>query len=125
MPKYPDFAKWLEKQYLEWQRREGGRKTMTEFAAWLEISNPTVNQWLNGQSRPRPEFAFRLAKRLGLGVYKELGLPIPDPLLFEIQKNWDSFSETDKEAIGKILEAQQRRDEEHPKKNTLRVVRHA
>ena len=95
MTKYPAFAKWLEKQYIEWQRREGERKTATEFAEWLEIGNATVNQWLNGQARPRPEFAFRLAKRLGLEVYQQLNLPSPDPRLFKVQMNWDRYTEAE------------------------------
>lgn len=116
MTEYPEFAKWLETQYLEWQQRAKGRKTVTEFAAWLDIGNATVSQWINGQARPRPEFAFRLAQRLGLEVYKQLNLPAPDPLLFEVQCNWDKFTDEDKALIGRLLEEQQNRDEAQSKK---------
>jgi transcriptional regulator with XRE-family HTH domain len=111
MAEYPEFSKWLYTKYLEWQQHVGGRKTLTEFAAWLDIGNATVNQWINGQARPRPEFAFRLAQRLGLEVYQILGLPSPDPLLFEVQRNWSKFTDEDKALIGKLLEEQQKRDE--------------
>lgn len=116
MTEYSEFAKWLETKYLEWQQRAGGRKTLTEFAAWLEIGNATVNQWINGQARPRPEFAFRLAQRLGLEVYQQLDLPSPDPLLFEVQLNWNKFTDEDKALIGRLLEEQQKRDEAQTKK---------
>jgi len=103
MAKYPEFSQWLEQQYIDWQRREGCRKTATEFAAWLGIGNATVNQWLNGDARPRPEFAFKLAKCLGLEVYDRLALPRPDPLLFQLQCNWDKFTDKERATIGKIL----------------------
>jgi transcriptional regulator with XRE-family HTH domain len=123
MTKYPRFAKWLENQYIEWQRRKGERRTAMEFAEWLEIGNATVSQWLNGQARPRPEFAFRLAKRLGLEVYEQLDLPGPDPLLFDIQKNWDQFTEQEKAIFDRIVKEQIRRDETQAGKNALRQAK--
>ena len=104
MARHSHFAQWLENRFLDWQKQEGGRRTATEFAAWLEIGNATVNQWLTGQARPRPEFAFRLAKRLGLDVYTALGLPQPDPVLFELECNWERLTDDEKERIGQVLE---------------------
>jgi transcriptional regulator with XRE-family HTH domain len=97
------FAQWLEQCYIEWQQQAGERHTLTEFAAWLEIGNPTLNQWMQGKALPRAEFAARLAKRLGLDVYKQLGMKPPDPLLFEIERNWERFTPQQKSKFQKIV----------------------
>ncbi|MBN1888273.1 MAG: helix-turn-helix transcriptional regulator [Thermoflexales bacterium] len=98
------FANWIENQYLDWQKKQGGRKTVTEFAAWLGFAKSTVSQWLNGRGQPNTESLHRLAQKLGLDVYTVLELPSPDPLLFSIQASWDILSDSEREAMGKIVQ---------------------
>ena len=96
-----EFTNWLEKQYLDWQIEQGGRKSITDFSAHLGFALTTVDQWMNGRRKKiSPDNAFRLAQRLGLEVYDVLGLPCPDPLLFRLRVKWDILNERDREAIG-------------------------
>ncbi len=104
-----EFSVWIEKRYLEWQLKQGGRKSITEFAEWLGFAKSTVVQWMNDQRKPNQENALLLAEKLGMEVYDTLGLLRPDPLLFEIQKHWEEFSGSEREEFERILdEAEQR-----------------
>jgi len=86
-----DFRQWFEFQYLEWQRNQGGRKTVMQFAEYLGTSQQTVSNWLNGSREPMGDNIRKIADRLGLEVYDVLGLDRPDPMLHYIQKHWDKL----------------------------------
>jgi transcriptional regulator with XRE-family HTH domain len=73
-----EFKQYLEKKYLEWQNREGGRKTITEFADFLGISQPTISNYMTGARKPDTEKAMKIANKLGIEVYDVLGIPRPD-----------------------------------------------
>jgi len=85
------FRHWLEMKFLEWQRNQGGRKTVLQFAEYIGSSQQTVSTWLNGTREPQGDNVRKLADKLGLEVYDALGLERPDPMLHYIQKNWDDL----------------------------------
>lgn len=116
------FAEWIERQYLEWQIKEGGRKSITEFATWLGFGKSTVAQWMNDQRKPNQENVLALAQKLGMGVYDVLGLLRPDPLLFNLQKYWDYLTEDDRVQVGEISRKAEQKDEEQEKAKRKRIV---
>jgi predicted transcriptional regulator len=101
--KYPEFAKWLEEKFLEWQSRAGTRKTLGQFADWLGVKRATLSQWWVGNARPSPEYAFILGKHLGIEIYQQLGVVAPDQTLFDIMCHWDNMSETRRKELAKVL----------------------
>lgn len=68
-----NFRQFLEGKYLEWQQREGGRKTVFEFAEWLGVSQSAVSNWWNEGRMPQGDSIRKLAAKLGLEVYDVLG----------------------------------------------------
>jgi transcriptional regulator with XRE-family HTH domain len=46
MNKLPDY---LTKKYLEWQAVIGQRKTLEDFADFLNVSRPLLSYWMNGK----------------------------------------------------------------------------
>lgn len=105
-----EFGKWFTRKFLEWQSRHEGRKTGTEFAEYLELENPTVNQWLNGKAKPSEKYAFGLAKKIGLDIYDALDLPRPDPVVFGVQAYWGLFTEAEEERIARAVEDAKKRE---------------
>ena len=84
------FPQFLERKFLEWQTRAGGRKTVREFAEYLGFKQSTISMWWTGKNTPSDEAVLRrLADRLGLEVYDSLGLDRPDEDLLWIMNNWD------------------------------------
>lgn len=74
------FAKLLEDKFLEWERGEGVRKALFEFAMYLGVNRPTLSMWMNGKRSPQDkDMIDNLAIKLGGDVYDALGLPRPDP----------------------------------------------
>jgi hypothetical protein len=86
------FPQFLESKFLEWQRIEGGRRTVAQFAQWLGFKPSTISMWWNSGVEPNGESAAILAQKLGLEVYDALSLPRPDEDLHYIQANWDRLS---------------------------------
>lgn len=83
---------WLELKYLEWQTKEGGVRTMAEFADYLGIVRMTLSRWMNGRNIPDKKYVDQLADKLGPEIYDLMGLPRPDPSLVYIIKRWPALT---------------------------------
>lgn len=94
-----NFPKFLESKFLEWQREQGGRRTVTEFARWIGVKQSSVSMWWNGANEPSDESIRLLANKLGLEVYDALGLERPDPDLHYIQSNWEQYTSAERRAL--------------------------
>ena len=99
-----DFRQFLEVKYLEWQQKQGGRKTVHQFAAWLGVGQSTLSNWWNGERKPQGDYVDKLAMKLGLEVYDVLGLDRPDPDLHYLQQVWDELSDRERRAIREQVE---------------------
>jgi transcriptional regulator with XRE-family HTH domain len=91
----------LNMEYLKWQQKEGGRRTIQDFADYLDVDRPTLSIWMNGKRVPDDRNLEKLAFRLGLEIYDILGRDRPDPRLIYITRNWSKISEEGKESISK------------------------
>ena len=100
------FSQYLELKFLEWQRNEGGRKTVKEFAGFIGVSQSTISSWWNGIRVPEGENIRKLEKKLGFEVYDVLGLPRPDEDLAYISQHWDTISAEFRRKFRKEVEEQ-------------------
>jgi transcriptional regulator with XRE-family HTH domain len=95
-----DFAQFLEIKFIDWQKEEGGRKTVNEFADFLGVGRSTISMWWTKKNVPKDEVIIRkLADRLGLEVYDVLNMERPDPDLLFILSHWDQASPKLKKTI--------------------------
>lgn len=67
--------KWLLERFREWESNSGRKQSVSAFARWLGIKQPTVNRWMTGDSNPEGENLRKLARKLGPEVFDVLGLP--------------------------------------------------
>lgn len=88
---YMEFSHFLEMKYLEWQQKQGQRKTIEEFAQFLGVSQAAVSFWMNGKRTPTAESVRLLADIFGPEVYDTLGLERPDPDLAYLERIWDDL----------------------------------
>ena len=86
-----DASDWMNKKFLEWQTIKGLRKTMTQFAEYLDIHPSVLSHYLNGTRTPSGENIEKISLRLGDEIYAILGLPIPDIQLRLINRLWDNI----------------------------------
>ena len=68
---------WLTRHFLDWARKEGRRKTIREFAAYLGINEVFVGKWMRGEREPRNSHVIALANKFGDEIYDILGWPRP------------------------------------------------
>jgi transcriptional regulator with XRE-family HTH domain len=89
MAAFPD---WITKKFLDWQSQQGKRKTIDDFAAYIGVSRPLLNQWMNGNiPRPGRENISRLSEIFGVEIYDALELPRPNPLLQRLSIIWENI----------------------------------
>lgn len=118
-----NFHQWLEMKYLEWQRNEGGRKTVLQFARYLDVSQQTLSTWMNETRTPQGDNIRKIADKLGIEVYDVLGLPRPNPMLFFIQKHWNELDLEDQQYITK--KAKEFKEKNERKTKTAKHTKHA
>lgn len=94
-----NFSQFLEIKFLEWQQKEGGRKTVKEFAAYIGVSQSTISMWWNEGRKPEGDNLRKLAEKLGIEVYDILGVPRPDKDLLYLQSIWKELEPEKKTAL--------------------------
>ena len=96
-----NFKEFLFNRFMTWQTQQGHRKTVSEFADYLGVSQPLVSMWLNGKGEPNKTSARALAPKLGMEVFDVLGEERPNENLLEIEANWENLSPEAQEEIRK------------------------
>ena len=99
-----NFSSWITRKYVEWQAKEGRRKTIEEFAAYLGTSRPLVNMWMNGNKKPGKENVKILAELFGNDIYDVLELPRPNPYKQVIDRVWEFLPEDFQKKISEEAE---------------------
>lgn len=113
------FPQFLENRFLTWQQKEGGRRTVKQFAEWLGFPQSTLSTWWTKDITPKDEEVLRkLAIKLGMEVYDVLGLPRPDPDLIYIQQNWPQLSPAERRALREQAEKYESENAQHEPKRT-------
>jgi hypothetical protein len=84
------FAHWFEAKFLEWRDSQHDRKAnLKTFSIWLDVPQPNVSQYLNGENKPKGDNLYKIASKLGFECYEILEQPIPDLHEKEWQKLFD------------------------------------
>jgi len=99
-----NFPEWINKKFVLWQAERGERKTIQEFAAFLGISRPLLNMWMNANRKPGTENIKILEEIFGLEVYDALGLPRPNPYLQRVNRLWEFLPEAIQKKIAEEAE---------------------
>ncbi|MCD4751911.1 MAG: helix-turn-helix domain-containing protein [Anaerolineaceae bacterium] len=69
-----EFKTYINKKFLEYEHQCGGRKTITEFAEFLGVSQQSLSNWMNGTNAPsRQKSVELLASIFGPEVYDVIG----------------------------------------------------
>ncbi len=97
------FPEYLERKYLEWQNKQGKRKTIEDFAKYLGVSRPILSMWMNGSRKPGLENIRLLSTIFGLEIYDILGYPRPNPLFAYTERNWKNIPIKDQRKIAEIV----------------------
>jgi transcriptional regulator with XRE-family HTH domain len=102
MNKFPNY---LTKKFLEWQTELGARKTLEEFADYLNVSRPLLSFWMNGKRIPNAENLENISNILGNEIYDALDLPRPNPHLQKLNRVWEFLPEEIQERISREAES--------------------
>lgn len=123
VPKNP-ISEWLDNKFLDWQKQEGGRKTLTEFAQYLGVDRGVLNNWVNRGSKPEGDNLKIVAIKLGMEIYDLLEIERPDFRLLVINAEWEHISDDAKKEIAAIVDrAMGRGDSESSKRRLAKTER--
>jgi len=110
------FSDWITQKFLEWQAKEGKRKTLEEFSAYIGVSRPLLNMWMNGtKKKPGIENVKMLSEIFGVEIYDILEIPRPNPYLQKINRLWEHLPEDIQKRLAEEAEVYETTNE------TLRV----
>jgi transcriptional regulator with XRE-family HTH domain len=100
-------SKWLNGKFFDWQRAEGGRRTITDFAAYLGVSQASLSEWLRGKYDPKGQNISRIAEKLGYEIYDALGMsrPLPEGMDEQITKLVSAASQFPAEVQTQVIAA--------------------
>jgi len=107
------FSEWITKQFVQWQAEQGMRKTLEEFAAYVGVSRPLINMWMNGNQKPGAENIKLLGDLFGNEIYDALDLPRPNPHLQKINRLWEFLPEEIQIKLAKETEKYETQNELH------------
>lgn len=110
MNKFPNY---LTKKFLEWQTELGARKTLEDFADYLNVSRPLLSFWMNGKRIPNADNLENISAILGNEIYDALDLPRPNPHLQKINRLWEFLPEEIQIKLAKETEKYETQNELH------------
>ena len=97
-----ELKEFLFQKFLEWQKESGQRRSVKDWAIYLDVPQTSLSTWMNGPYLPKGAGLSKLAAKLGPEIYDVLGMTRPGPLdpgLQEIIDNWPNLSEEQREGI--------------------------
>lgn len=121
------FSNWITRKFVEWQAREGKRKSIEEFSTYIGVSRPLLNMWMNGHKKPGRDNIDLLAEIFGNEIYEIMGLPRPNPYQQRANQNWEFLPEDRQKEIAEEAERYatqnqiQRFEEGHKRRKTSKV----
>ena len=92
-------ATFLNESFIAWMSKAGERKTVSEFAEYLNISRSLLSHYMNGSRNPSKENVHKIAAKLGPEIFDLLGLARPDPYLQSIINGWDDLDEDQRKEL--------------------------
>lgn len=103
-PASTPFQQKLFDKFIEFQKAEGERKTLKEFAAYIGIGEKYFNLLLNGKRPPSDNVIDTLAEFFrDLSFYDVTGRERPRLRLNYVQKHWDEVEPEDKNRIAELV----------------------
>lgn len=82
-----EFSEWITRKYVEWRGNAVGReRSITDFAQYIDVTQPTMSGWMNGSIPKRHEMIVKLVNVYGPEVFAVLGLDQPDPIFDELHR---------------------------------------
>lgn len=83
----------LTEQFVIWQAKERGRRTLEDFANYLDVNRSLLSYWINGSRVPSKENIEKIAYRLGNEIYDVLEMERPNAHLQKINRLWEFIPE--------------------------------
>ena len=71
---------WLQQKFESWRYQKNMRKTVTEFARHVGISEDQMLKYMNGSEKPHGSNLAKMAGMLGFDIYELVGIKTSDML---------------------------------------------
>jgi len=76
-----EFSSWITDKFREWEKSTGRRQSVTSFARYLGVKQPSLNRWMLGDSTPDLDNIQKLAKKLGPETFRIAGAEVQESAL--------------------------------------------
>ncbi len=82
-------SSYLTRKFREWEASTKRHQTITAFARWVGVSQPSMARWMNGDNVPtEAQNVGKLIERFGNDpeIYEILGVSAPNPVITKLQE---------------------------------------
>ncbi len=77
----------LTQKFREWEASTKRHQTVSAFARWVGVPQPTMTRWMTGDTMPTDiNNVNKLVERFGPEIYDLLGMTRPHPVLTKLQE---------------------------------------
>ncbi len=97
-------SSYLTRKFREWEASTKRHQTITAFARWVGVSQPSMARWMNGDNVPtEAQNINKLIERFGDDpeFYQILGIPARNPIIVKLQE----LSESDDPRVIEIFKS--------------------
>lgn len=77
VPMGQSFSSWLLDQFRMWEKASGEKKSVSAFARYLGVKQPSLNRWMSGDSLPEYENVVRMSRKFEKEIFDVLGIAPP------------------------------------------------
>ena len=70
----PSVSEWLQAKFESWRYQKGVKKTLTEFASFIGITEQRLLTFLDGSAQPKSDNLACLGAVLGFEIYDLVGI---------------------------------------------------
>ena len=83
------FPQFLVRKFREWEISTKRKQSVSSFARYLGVKQPSLSRWMTGDNPPDLEHIQKLAAKLGPEIYEILGFEKPEHAVKEWQALYD------------------------------------
>ena len=98
-------ASWFRNQFLRYEQASGERKTISEFADWLGITQQTCSTYMNGTRKPSYDSAIKICRKMGdWSLFRILNYSLPEKVEIPLEDLPPDLAERLRDALLELSE---------------------
>lgn len=71
------YSAYLNRKFREWEKSTGRKQTVTSFSRYLEVKQPSLTRWMQGDNPPSMDNLIKISNKFGNEIFSILEIDTP------------------------------------------------